>query len=339
MKRAVYGGLVCLLLVMLSGSAIWAAPPAVSGRIHVVSWGENLIRIAAQYGVSVEAIMAANGLANPNRIYAGQRLIIPRGTSQTPGGTLDGAVYTVALGDTLSGIAWRYGVSVTALVQANNLLNPNYIYAGQKLVIPGTTVQPAPPTDPSSDCAWYTVRPGDTLAAIAFRYRTTVWAIVNANKLRDPNLILVGQRICIPPTGTLPPATPSATPSVTPSVTPTTTLSVTPSLTPRPTVLPSDNPGCDHLTWPKKGAVLSGLVKVTGTARLSNMWYYKLEFRQDGLDNWHYVTGGEKPVENGLLGEWNTRQVSNGRYIFRLVVVDSTGNYPPPCEVPVTIKN
>lgn len=52
-------------------------PPTATPRIHVVQPGDNLTRIAQQFGVSVDAIMEANGMANPHRIYPGQRLVIP----------------------------------------------------------------------------------------------------------------------------------------------------------------------------------------------------------------------------------------------------------------------
>lgn len=52
-------------------------PPTATPRVHVVQAGENLTEIGQRYGVTVEAIMEANGLANANRIFPGQRLLIP----------------------------------------------------------------------------------------------------------------------------------------------------------------------------------------------------------------------------------------------------------------------
>ena len=60
-----------------STAASPAATPAGSARVHVVARGENLTMIAAEYGVTVQAIAAANGITNPNTIYAGQKLVIP----------------------------------------------------------------------------------------------------------------------------------------------------------------------------------------------------------------------------------------------------------------------
>lgn len=60
-----------------SGGSSTGPSPAQSGRIHVVGPGESLSRIARRYGVTVEAIVQANGLVNANIIRPGQRLVIP----------------------------------------------------------------------------------------------------------------------------------------------------------------------------------------------------------------------------------------------------------------------
>jgi LysM repeat protein len=104
------------------------------GCVHVVRRGETLSQIAWRYGTSVWAITQANGLRNPNYIWAGQRLCIPSCGGYVPPPC--GIVHVVRWGETLSSIARRYGTCVQALVQANGLWNPNYIWAGQRLRIP-----------------------------------------------------------------------------------------------------------------------------------------------------------------------------------------------------------
>jgi putative chitinase len=104
-----------------------------SGRIYVVRYGDTLSGIAYRYGVSVNSLVQANGIANRHRIYAGQRLTIPHGAPSYPH---RGTYYRVRYGDTLSGIAWRFGVSAWSIAAANNLANLNVIYAGQRLYIP-----------------------------------------------------------------------------------------------------------------------------------------------------------------------------------------------------------
>jgi len=134
-KRVSVGVLIVAVALLVAAPAAQAAQPeaARSGVWHVVRWGETLSRIASHYGVSVSAIVAANGLANPNRIWPGQRLFIPS-TGVSGGGAA--RTYTVVWGDTLARIAQRFGVSSWAIAQANHLANPNTIYPGQRLIIP-----------------------------------------------------------------------------------------------------------------------------------------------------------------------------------------------------------
>jgi LysM repeat protein len=184
---------VATLLFVLGAQAASA-----SGQVvHIVRRGENLSQIARRYGSSVRAITAANGLRNPNYIYAGQRLVIPAyyGGGGSYGG--GGWWYTVHRGDTLSAIAWRYGTSVRALQRANHLPNPNCIYAGQRLWIPTGSSRGGG----CYSCGggfWYKVRWGDTLSAIGWRYGVSPWTIAAANGLRNINCIYAGQRLWIP---------------------------------------------------------------------------------------------------------------------------------------------
>ena len=126
--------------------------PAAAARTHVVQPGEHLTGIARRYGVSIGAIAAANGISNPSRIYARQRLVIPGngggGSQRPPAPTAPAAAarsHVVQRGEHLTGIARRYGVSVSAIVAANGISNPSRIFGGQRLAIPrsGGASQPA----------------------------------------------------------------------------------------------------------------------------------------------------------------------------------------------------
>jgi len=119
--------------------------------------------------------------------------------TQNERGNTDWAqVYTVKRGDTLSGIAWDFGVSEDALLQANSLRNANHIYVGQQLIIPernsyGDSGKGGP------QCAdYYTVRRGDTLSEIAYYKGLDEYALARANSVYDHNDIYVGQTLCIP---------------------------------------------------------------------------------------------------------------------------------------------
>ena len=203
---------VLLLAVLTVGFApVQGAPPEAGQTTHVVRWGETLETIAVRYGTSVGAIVAANGLANPDYIYVGQVLTIPTG-GVAPSVPAAGTTYTVKWGDSLSSIAYRYGMTVEALMIANGLTNPNFIYAGQVLVIPGAgSPAPAMPPGPPLAKTYYTVKWGDTLEAIAYRYGTTVAAIMQANSLTNSWYIYVGQVLAIPSGTAMPPSYPAAT--------------------------------------------------------------------------------------------------------------------------------
>lgn len=101
-----------------------------SSQVCTVASGDTLSGIAARYGVAVDAIVAANGIADPNLIYPGQRLSIPiGGTASTK------HMYTVKAGDTLSGIGAKLGVNWKTIASKNGISEPYTIYPGQVLTI------------------------------------------------------------------------------------------------------------------------------------------------------------------------------------------------------------
>jgi len=94
-------------------------------------------------------------------------------------------------GDTLTHVGLRYSVSVTDLVSANGLTDPDHIFVGQRLLIP--------PTEPSeSSVSLHVVQNGETLLRIAQRYDVAISDLVAANGLADPDRILAGQQLTIP---------------------------------------------------------------------------------------------------------------------------------------------
>ena len=108
---------------------------------HTVQPGETLSSIARRYGTTWQAIAQANGLVNPNQIYAGQQLKI--GASSSSGGTSGGSTgcrlrHTVKAGEWVWQIARTYGVSPYDILAANGLTvqTANTIYAGTVLCIP-----------------------------------------------------------------------------------------------------------------------------------------------------------------------------------------------------------
>lgn len=102
--------------------------------------------------------------------------------------------HTIVAGDSFESIAIRYGITVRELVTAN----PQLLKTGESLTIPIAVAIPSESTGGAGTTRTHTVKPGDTLYALAIRYGTTVAAIVSANNLANPNNISVGQVLVIP---------------------------------------------------------------------------------------------------------------------------------------------
>jgi LysM repeat protein len=112
--------------------ALWLAAPASAG--YKVRWGDTLTGIAAAHGTTVSALAGANGLDPARILVEGTVLSVP---ADGAGGSGGSGSYMVQPGDTLTGIAARYGTSVSALVRANGISETSFILAGSTLSIPG----------------------------------------------------------------------------------------------------------------------------------------------------------------------------------------------------------
>ena len=108
-------------------------------------------------------------------------------TNNAPRVTTSATYYVVRYGDTLSGIASRYGTSWQNLQRLNGLRNPNWLSVGQRLVIRQGATQ--------SVSRVYRVQYGDTLSGIAAKLGTNVYNLQSKNGIRNANLIFVGQTL------------------------------------------------------------------------------------------------------------------------------------------------
>lgn len=170
--------------------------------------------------------------------------------------------------------------------------------------------------------------------------------------LVEETLAPTPQALFIPtPTNTPLPAT--ETPTVTPTAPPRSPTPVpqrqvqqaavadTPTPTP-PSVPPAACPdGRSVISSPGNGQVIRGVVPIVGTAQHEQFDYYKLEYAPgaNASGGFAYFDGGENQVAGGILGNLNSGALANGAYTVQLVVVDVTGNYPPPCRVNIIVEN
>jgi N-acetylmuramoyl-L-alanine amidase len=121
------------------------------------------------------------------------------------GGSAQAATHVVRPGETLSSIAARYRTTVSALVQANGIADPNFVVAGRHLRV-------------RTPATRHRVRAGETLSSIAARFGTTATRLARANDLANPNYIVPGQSIEVPGGLPVPAATSVTTPATPPAV-------------------------------------------------------------------------------------------------------------------------
>jgi N-acetylmuramoyl-L-alanine amidase len=181
----------------------WLAAVAMAADPVMVRPGDTLTSLAERHGVSIERLVELNAIADPNRIFVGQELQLE--AAEAAPATAGGAVvHTVRRGESLWGIATRYGSTVASVAEANGIVDPSRIFGGQRLVIPGTstpaTSNPtaAPPRSEPAAATVHTVGRGESLWGIANRYGSSVAEIATANGIADPSRIFGGQRLTIP---------------------------------------------------------------------------------------------------------------------------------------------
>jgi LysM repeat protein len=126
--------------------------PAVETN-HTIAAGDTLFALSLRYGVSIEAIIAANGLANPDDLEVGQVLVIPPPGTEVvaepeptdpateepaPADPAAGTerVHVVQAGENLFRIGLQYGFSVEELTSYNGISNPDSLEVGQEIKIP-----------------------------------------------------------------------------------------------------------------------------------------------------------------------------------------------------------
>jgi len=184
---------------------------------HFVARGETMGGIARRYHVSSRLLAQANPKARPTRLRIGQRLIVPTGGAIStsvarqmadppkPAGTSRSGWHRVRRGETLTGIADEYGVTIRELRGWNGLGPKGFLRAGQRIRVAAPasaapTAKPAsPPANaPRPDTRTHLVRRGETLTGLAKRYGVSVEALREANGMSKRETLRAGAALKIP---------------------------------------------------------------------------------------------------------------------------------------------
>jgi membrane-bound lytic murein transglycosylase D len=167
-----------------------------SDGTYAVQRNDTLWDIARAFSMSVDQLCAANGMSRRDIIRPGQRLRIPTGDGPAPipataavaPANRSTTTHEVRAGDTLYDLALRYGVTVTALKQANELSSPR-IYPGKVLRIPPAAKErPSSPPQATTGPGMYRVQRGDTLYDIARRFGVSMSELSQINGLSSSRI-------------------------------------------------------------------------------------------------------------------------------------------------------
>lgn len=164
---------------------------------YTVAAGDTLSELARDFGITTAALAEANGIADPDLILAGATLEVRITDAQGQEASL---THTVQPGETLSDVASRYGTSVAAIAESNDIDDVDRVISGSNLRIGGDPV-PEPATTTTTvavEPSGHTVADGESLASIAADHGTTAAVIAELNELDDPNRIVSGQVLRLP---------------------------------------------------------------------------------------------------------------------------------------------
>lgn len=189
------------------------------GVPYVVQPGDTYSGIAAQFGISTAQLLALNPSTPPNRLRAGGVIIVPATASTSPSTNPTTAndsyiEYVVMAGETASGIAAAFGLTLAQLQAANPDTDLSIVFLGQRLRVPTSSGDSAPSSSPpaSTETTIYVVREGDTATGIADAYQLTLDQLAALNPSLDLNLLPIGQALVVPKID-LPPPPPGSVPA------------------------------------------------------------------------------------------------------------------------------
>jgi murein DD-endopeptidase MepM/ murein hydrolase activator NlpD len=180
---------ICLLLgvAVLSVAPTPPAHAQTNGPTYVVQAGDTLFSIARSFGVTVEALQTANNITDPSLLSVGQTLVIP-GYEGIAG---ELTTYQVQLGDSLAGLAKRFGETEQDLIKINRLTNADSLYVSQPLVY-------AQGSAGIATARTVVATKSQSLFSIAADNNESPWMLALLNGFDSPTATFVGQQVIVP---------------------------------------------------------------------------------------------------------------------------------------------
>lgn len=174
-----------ILLLFLSPLPVRAQQ---GSAVYIVQPGDTLFAIAERFSISLQAIMDANGITNPNFLQVGQRLILP-------GLEIQGTLTTISVppGATFETLARQYHIDLPALRRVNRLLSPDQVYIGQNLIVVQEMVEQTP-------LRTFTLQSGESWFEAAVRQGVNPWSLSTFNGVPSPAAALPGRAFFAPTT-------------------------------------------------------------------------------------------------------------------------------------------
>jgi LysM repeat protein len=210
--------LLAALLAFSTLCALPAEPIFAQTASYAVRPGDTLASIASRHGTTVNAIMRVNDIADPDLIRPGQKLtlppaatIVPTGAENTDGRTAptllpteETRVYVAQPGDTLASVAARFNTTPARLAELNQRSPAAALHIGQPLRVPlagGVTFETFQGDDIPTPGKYivHVVQPGESAAAVAQTYGTSLRRTLQLNKIADPAQLKPGMKLIVPP--------------------------------------------------------------------------------------------------------------------------------------------
>lgn len=157
------------------------------GPIYIVQPGDSLYSIAARFSVSLDDLLAVNGIADPNTLAAGQQLVIPGLDGIT--GILD--TKFINFGDSYRGLMRQTQVPDVLFRKLNHVVSPSEFYVGANMIVPIQQDQPQYNKRISPEG-------GESLLEAAVKNNTDVWSLVSINQLNGSWAALPGDTLYVP---------------------------------------------------------------------------------------------------------------------------------------------